>query len=155
MEKQKIWLIALILLLVLGAYIWYANSQKEIPSEPLIGGQEDAHGCLVAAGYSWCDARKACERPWEKYCTATTPKVYLFTCDKEKTATATFYPGDDKYVDLVLSDGKFLSVPRAISASGARYANTDESFVFWNKGKTAYITENGTTTFANCVTKTE
>src|SRR5581483_12293852 len=35
-------------------------------------------------------------------------------------------------------------------ASGARYANADESFIFWNKGTTAFITENGQTTYANC-----
>ena len=28
-----------------------------------------------------------------------------------------------------------------MSGSGARYANKDESFVFWNKGNTAFITE--------------
>jgi membrane-bound inhibitor of C-type lysozyme len=30
-----------------------------------------------------------------------------------------------------------------MSGSGARYANADESFVFWNKGDTAFITEGG------------
>jgi hypothetical protein len=44
---------------------------------------------------------------------------------------ATFYA--DK-VELMLSDGRSLSLPQVMSASGARYANKDESFVFWNKG---------------------
>lgn len=74
----------------------------------------------------------------------------IFDCDDAKSITATFYPKNDTRVDLRLSDGRALSVPRAISASGARYANADESFVFWNKGDTAFITENGTTTFENC-----
>ncbi len=126
-----------------------------ITHEQLIGGQKDAHGCLVAAGYSWCGAKQACVRPWEEYCTAATPKPAVFTCDDSKTISATFYPTDDKYVDLVLSDGRKLSVPHAISASGARYAKADESFVFWNKGDTAFITENGTTTFSNCVVATQ
>lgn len=82
------------------------------------------------------------------------PKTAAFKCDGSKAVTATFYPGVDKYVDLSLSDGRKLSVPRAISASGARYANADESFVFWNKGDTAFITENGTTTFSGCLTDT-
>lgn len=34
----------------------------------LIGGQTDAHGCLIAAGYSWCDAKQKCLRPWEEAC---------------------------------------------------------------------------------------
>ncbi|MDE2019271.1 MAG: MliC family protein [Patescibacteria group bacterium] len=122
--------------------------------EQLIGGQKDAHGCLKAAGYSWCAAKAECIRPWETYCTAAVPKTALFSCDGSKTIAATFYPTDDKYVDLVLSDGTKISLPRAMSASGARYAKADESFVFWNKGDTAFITENGTTTYSNCVTGT-
>ena len=76
-----------------------------------------------------------------------------FICDNAKDIRATFYPDDDKAVDLVLSDGRTLSVPHAISASGARYANADETFVFWNKGNTAFITEgkNSEMTYANCV----
>lgn len=73
-----------------------------------------------------------------------------FLCDNNKSIGATFYPDNDTHVDLKLSDGRVLPVPRAISGSGARYANSDESFVFWNKGDTAFITENGTTTYANC-----
>ena len=36
---------------------------------------------------------------------------------------------------------------------GARYANADESFVFWNKGDTAFVTEGAadTMTFKDCV----
>lgn len=30
-----------------------------------IGGDRDAHGCLVAAGYAWCERERACVRPWE------------------------------------------------------------------------------------------
>ena len=40
---------------------------------------------------------------------------------------------------------------QAISASGARYANTDESFVFWTKGNTAFIEENHKTIFKDCI----
>lgn len=135
------------ILILVGAYVWYINRAPQP-----IGGQTDAHGCLVGAGYSWCEARQECERSWERYCTATPAKTALFTCDDGKSISATFYPGDDKFVDLVLSDGRKMSVPHAISASGARYANADESFVFWNKGNTAFVTENGTTTFSGCVT---
>ncbi len=34
-------------------------------SEPPIGGDKDAHGCLVAAGYSYSDEASACVRQWE------------------------------------------------------------------------------------------
>lgn len=128
------------------------NTRSELATQPqIIGGQTDDHGCLSGAGYSWCEARQECERVWERYCTTAEPKVASFTCEEGKTIQATFYPTDDMYVDLVLSDGKALTVPRATSASGARYAKSDESFVFWNKGDTAFITEDGATTFSSCV----
>ena len=57
----------------------------------------------------------------------------------------------DDQVALKLSDKQQITLPRAISASGARYANRDESFVFWNKGDTAFIEENGDTTFKDCL----
>ena len=77
-------------------------------------------------------------------------KTVIFKCNKAKSITATFYINEDKYVDLILSDGRKLSLPRAMSASGARYAKADESFVFWNKGETAFITEKDKMTFENC-----
>lgn len=75
-----------------------------------------------------------------------------FTCKGGKTIATTFYV--DK-VELKLSDGRSLTLPQAVSASGARYANKDESFVFWNKGNTAFITEGaaGEETYSDCVTK--
>jgi membrane-bound inhibitor of C-type lysozyme len=41
------------------------------------------------------------------------------------------------------------------AASGARYANKDETFVFWNKGDTAFVTEgkDGKETYSGCATK--
>ncbi|MDD5032559.1 MAG: DUF4173 domain-containing protein [Candidatus Pacebacteria bacterium] len=118
----------------------------------LVGGDKDVYGCIGSAGYSWCEAKQKCIRSWEEYCTITTPKKVVFACDGSKTITATFYIGDDKFVDLELSDGKKLSVPRAISASGARYTKADETFVFWNKGDTAFITEGADSveTYSNC-----
>ncbi len=75
-----------------------------------------------------------------------------FACSGGQTIKASFYNGSDSFVDLSLSDGRTLRVPQTISASGARYASADELFVFWNKGNTAFVEENGTTTFADCLT---
>ncbi len=74
----------------------------------------------------------------------------IFTCDSSKTINAIFFK--DK-VELGLSDGRNMLLLQAISASGARYANTDESFVFWNKGDTAFVQEGNNTTYENCVIK--
>ena len=77
----------------------------------------------------------------------------FFACDAGKTVNAVFSNGTQSSVKLILSDGRELSVPQAVSGSGARYANSDESFVFWNKGNTAFIEENGKTTYSGCTTK--
>lgn len=74
---------------------------------------------------------------------------FLFSCADGKSLKADF---EGRGVHLVLSDGRSLSLPRAISADGARYANPDESFVFWNKGNGAFVQEYDQTTYANCVT---
>jgi len=73
-----------------------------------------------------------------------------FACKDDKSIAATFYA--DK-VDLKLSDGRTMTLPQTMSGSGIRYANGDETFVFWSKGDTAFVTE-GTDekeTFADCV----
>jgi len=81
-------------------------------------------------------------------------KTEVFQCDNGRSITATFHTPDNA-VDLVLSGGMEIYVPRATSASGAKYANSNETFVFWNKGNTAFITE-GTDkkeTYSNCAQK--
>ena len=153
MKKTIISFIVLVIAVVGIYYIASNNNSSRVSN--MVGNDRDIHGCIGSAGYSWCEAKKICIRSWEEYCTATPPKTAMFVCDNSKTISATFYIKDDKYVDLVLSDSRKLSVPHAISADGARYAKADESFVFWNRGDTAFITENGTTTFTNCVTNTQ
>ena len=76
----------------------------------------------------------------------------IFKCQGGKSIEATFYASS---VDLKLSDGRSLTVPQAMSGSGARYANKDETFVFWNKGDTAFVTEgkDGKETYSGCATK--
>lgn len=72
----------------------------------------------------------------------------VFQCIDNKSIRAIFFR--DK-VELSLSDQRNMVLMQAISASGARYANTDESIVFWNKGDTAFIQEGDVTTYENCV----
>ncbi|QQG37666.1 MAG: MliC family protein [Candidatus Kaiserbacteria bacterium] len=73
----------------------------------------------------------------------------LFTCASGKALKAIF---TDERVVLTLSDERSVLLPQVISGSGARYANPDESFVFWNKGDTAFIQEDGVETYSSCVT---
>jgi membrane-bound inhibitor of C-type lysozyme len=64
--------------------------------------------------------------------------IAKFACRDGKTISAAFYSNS---VELKRSDGRSFNVPQTLSGSGARYANSDETFVFWNKGDTAFITE--------------
>jgi membrane-bound inhibitor of C-type lysozyme len=82
---------------------------------------------------------------------ATSTQTYSYSCDADKSITATFHLPQDDFANVNLSDGRHLILAHTISADGARYANATESFVFWNKGVTAFVTENGTTTYSGCV----
>lgn len=72
----------------------------------------------------------------------------IFSCDNSKFIIADFFEDN---VELRLSDNRIIILPHAISASGARYADKNEVFVFWNKGNTAFIDENNERTFENCL----
>ncbi|WP_421724166.1 MliC family protein [Bauldia sp.] len=73
-----------------------------------------------------------------------------FACSLGKTIDAAFYP--DR-VSVVLSDGRDFTLPQTMSGSGARYANANETIVFWNKGNTAFLTEgtDATPTYNGCI----
>lgn len=77
-----------------------------------------------------------------------------YACAGGKTIEATYYA--DK-VAIVLSDGRSLTLPQTLSGSGIRYANADESVVFWSKGNDAFVTEGDPDkpTYADCVGKRE
>lgn len=79
---------------------------------------------------------------------ADTAKTFLFVCKDDKKILASF--GADSVI-LRLDNKREILLPQAMSASGARYANADESLVFWNKGDTAFFEENGKGTFTDCV----
>ena len=101
----------------------------------------------------------------------TTPETPInsvsYTCDNNKTIDAQFYTGDTTtqapvtpgqppvptgYVQLVLDNGDKMTLHQTISADGGRYANPDESFVFWDKGNGAMVLENNKEVdYTNCV----
>ena len=109
--------------------------------------------------------------PWLGTNTTSSPTIIgqaAYACDANRTITATYYsqaaattppPGQPPVpsgsVAITLSDGRAMRLPQTISASGIRYANADESFVFWSKGATAFVAEGvGNTasqTYANCI----
>lgn len=75
----------------------------------------------------------------------------VFKCADNKNIHAVFLKNST--VEINLSDGRDFTLLQGMSASGARYVNRDESFVFWNKGNTAFVQEQGEDTFKDCVIK--
>lgn len=69
-KKYWSWLIVLIILgLAVTAYLLSTGSPNgQSADDQLIGGNQDEHGCLIAAGYSWCEASQKCLRVWEEDC---------------------------------------------------------------------------------------
>ncbi|MFC1710163.1 hypothetical protein ACFL0F_00690 [Patescibacteria group bacterium] len=74
---KKILIILLIIIFVFGLIVLYFVITKPSPdsgvivpssNEKLIGGDKDDNGCLVAAGYSWCEEKQKCLRVWEEGC---------------------------------------------------------------------------------------
>lgn len=84
---------------------------------------------------------------------ATPSLQATFRCAGGKSIEANFINAPTGSVKLALSDGRALDLPQVISGSGARYANADETIVFWNKGTTAFMEEGGKTTYRDCSTR--
>ncbi|MBU1202797.1 hypothetical protein KKH39_02010 [Patescibacteria group bacterium] len=42
--------------------------EEQLDNQPLIGGDKDEYGCLISAGYSWCETKNKCLRTWEEEC---------------------------------------------------------------------------------------
>ena len=88
-----------------------------------------------------------------------------YQCDGGKTIDAEFYSGGPApqpvagqppvpqgSVQLTLSDNRAMTLAQTLSADGARYANKDESFVFWSKGNGALVLENNQQkSFTGCI----
>ena len=103
---------------------------------------------LVFTGVSCQDQKSWPKNTGADKATGSFINSVTFSCAGNKTIQVLFF--DDK-AEITLSDGRHMLLLQAISASGARYANPDESFVFWNKGNTAFIEESHKTTFKDCI----
>jgi membrane-bound inhibitor of C-type lysozyme len=96
---------------------------------------------------------------------AASPVAVLYNCSQGKTIQAAYeegtaqpapQPGEPPKasgsVALTLSDGRAMTLARTLSADGTRYANADESFVFWSKGNGALVLEhNQEKSYIGCI----
>ena len=76
MKKYLKFLLLVLVVAILVPLLWNWNiwswfkTPTEQNSPKSIGGERDSHGCLVAAGYSWCEVKNKCLRSWEEKCEA-------------------------------------------------------------------------------------
>lgn len=136
-----------------AAFCAITGGEYQILTGKLDGGQEQGK-CKLKNGKE-CDV-------WEYYkgnCDQNSAKASeekiaaaIYKCKDNKTIDATFFTD---YADIKLSDSRNLKLNIATSASGARYANENETIVFWNKGNTAFMEESGKTTFEDCIETTK
>ncbi len=78
-------------------------------------------------------------------------ETITYACDGGKQIQAAY---TDVKVHITTTEGKDLVLPQTRSADGGRYANSNESIIFWTKGNGAFMTEGlgnkAVTTYANC-----
>jgi len=82
MKKYLLFFI-LAIIFVVGVLVyqfWWAAPEKPI------GGEKDEHGCLIAAGYSWCEAKQKCLRAWEEGCGKTNQPASRDNIPQDKEA---------------------------------------------------------------------
>lgn len=109
-------------------------------------------GCFALAfslGMKYSSSQSKSEGPSGKL-NPNDPALTVYECADGRSVWAAY---KENGVTLSLSDGSNVTLPQVASASGARFANADDSFVFWDKGGDAFVEENGTTTYADCSKK--
>jgi hypothetical protein len=80
-------IVLIIALLAAGSITGYLFIKNKQPK--LIGGETDSHSCLIAAGYSWCEAKQKCLRTWEEPCEETTTTSTITTTTTIPPTTTT------------------------------------------------------------------
>lgn len=55
-------------LVATGVYVVRKKGSELINWHRAIGGEKDVNGCFISAGYSWCESKAKCLRPWEEIC---------------------------------------------------------------------------------------
>ncbi len=111
MRKKIIFVIVLCIFLFLIFYYLKPFKNNTIDSTTtttalVVGGDEDSHGCLVGAGYSWCPSAKACQRLWEDTCSPDFIKTVHFVETKDEKVIFYEEPGKPAITSRYIFHGK-------------------------------------------------
>lgn len=72
-------------------------------------------------------------------CSAEDSRTYIYSCGDSRAVAEYF---DNDVLKLTFGGNRYV-LNHAVSADGAKYADTDENIVFWNKGRKAYLEISG------------
>ncbi|MEW6748877.1 MAG: hypothetical protein AB1295_04185 [Candidatus Micrarchaeota archaeon] len=94
------------ILLIVAMALFTAGCTGEKP----IGGDMDEHGCLISAGYSWCEEKQRCLRTWEEQCGQDASVFDFQSCAEASGAVMESYPrqcayGGQTYTEETCSSG--------------------------------------------------
>jgi hypothetical protein len=101
-KKRMPIMIAGLVLVVLGIVlmIWQLSARES----KIIGGEKDEHGCLIAAGYSWCEPKNKCLRIWEEACYVSVEQEIQYILAGKYSRLA-----DEVEATVLKQDGNFAS----------------------------------------------
>lgn len=141
-------------LAVAGGWYFYSKYFTNIPSdEPqIIGGDKDAGGCLVGAGYSWCESKKKCLRVWEEKCSPSFLKkgnLTSATSDESKNDWLLVYeePGKPALSNKIVFNDKSI----CYLADGNQSACSEIKFKSGDRVEIAGEIKNGQVTISELV----
>ena len=120
MKKIIVIAILLVLLIVTG-YLLSKNKSKTIDQNPTpkptitqtVGADQDAHGCIGSAGYTWCEPKNKCLRVWEEACFANVSQEVQSLLAKKYNKSP-----DEVKITISKQDGNYVSGSVLFGTSG-------------------------------------
>ena len=128
MKHQNLYISIVIILLAAGAIAFLLRRHVTLPTAPVADATATA----------------AQQTP------ATSQDLKVnFQCDDNKSMAATFHLSANM-LDLMLSDGRVLTLTNVPSSDSTQYISTDGTIRLWSKGQGTFLQEGDKTTFSNC-----
>lgn len=156
-----------------GNWVAFGNPKASSPNtgcgdmhseNQVVGADEDEKGCILSAGYSWCEEKQKCLRPWEEECEGDQITDYLLdlktyflenleisfsSIGNNNFAWKTKFPKDSGGSQLIQVKSKFIqtiNVPAYLKKlvtdyfEGLGFATSPEnSFFETNSGSQGFI----------------
>lgn len=123
-----------ILLGIIALFVLISVAGCGTEKEPAVGGQQDQHGCLAAAGYSWCVAKNKCLRVFEEFCADSTTALIA---DMEKDIGVKFVAKQDGQFNWFFENVDRISQAEisgiGFEAKGIKYADYEKIEKYLNE----------------------